>query len=128
MASSLVGRVYQIREVRVFECASEGDLFRTDQDTLGVIGTALEHDARLVVVPAARLSAEFFDLRTGRAGELVQKFVNYHLRLAVLGDVSVHTSQSRAFGDFVAESNRGQTVWFLARRDDLEKRLGSIAG
>ncbi len=129
MASSLVGRVYRIREVGVFECAAEGDPIRTEEDALILIGAAMEHDARFVVIPVARLAPEFFDLRTGVAGALVQKFVNYHLRLAVLGDVSGHTARSRAFADFVMESNRGRTAWFLADREDLERQLSrSTAG
>ena len=37
---------------------------------------------------AARLSPDFLRLSTGLAGDVLQKFVNYGLRVAIVGDVS----------------------------------------
>ena len=48
-----------------------------------MIGEAIEHRAGLVLIPVERLEDEFFRLRTRVAGEIVQKFVNYGLRLAI---------------------------------------------
>jgi hypothetical protein len=63
-------------------------------------------------------------LRTGVAGEMLQKFVNYGVKLAILGDVSGYTTASSALRDFIYESNRGETIWFVANRHELEQRLG----
>jgi hypothetical protein len=46
----------------------------------------------------------FFDLRAGVAGECAQKFVNYRVRLAVIGDISAHTERSEAVPALVAGS------------------------
>jgi hypothetical protein len=56
----------------------------------------------------------FFDLRTGLAGEFLQKVSNYRKRLIVLGDY--REISSKAFRDFVYESNRTGQVLFT---DDL---------
>jgi len=32
---------------------------------------------------------DFFDLSTGLAGEILQKFVNYHVKIAIVGDFSL---------------------------------------
>ena len=72
---------------------------------------------------AQRLGDAFFQLSTRVAGEAVQKFVNYGIRLAVVGDISAHVAASNALRDFVRESNRGRHVWFVDSLEELERRL-----
>lgn len=107
----------------VFLCPADGPPLRDGGDALEVIGAALGADAELVVLPVRRLTDDFFALRTGVAGEIAQKFVNYRLRLAVLGDISRHLAASSALRDFVRESNRGRQLWFLTDVDELDERL-----
>ena len=56
-------------------------------DALDLIGAAFL-GAEVVAVPASRLDDDFFSLGTRFAGEIMQKFVNYRLRLVVVGDIS----------------------------------------
>ncbi|MGC5021113.1 DUF4180 domain-containing protein [Micromonospora sp. DT47] len=107
----------------VLACAADGPKLCSAADATDVIGEALGYGADLVLLPVRRLAVEFFTLRTGVAGELVQKFVNYRLRLAVVGDVSPHVARSTALRDFVAEANRGDQLWFVATMAELEERL-----
>ena len=88
-----------------------------------LIAQALGEQADLVSLPASRLAEGFFDLRTGVAGEYAQKFVNYRVRLAVIGDISVHIQGSDALRAFVTESNRGRQLWFVPTQADLDDRL-----
>jgi len=113
--------------VRTVLCAPDGPRLRSDRDVIDLIGHALEHGAEMVVVPAQRLDDGFFTLRTGVAGEVIQKFVNYRLRLAIVGDISRHLQKSSALRDFVGESNRGRHVWFAPDLAALDARLESAA-
>lgn len=88
-----------------------------------LIGLAWQNDADLVVVSAARLPGGFFALRTGVLGTVAQKFSNYHLHMAVIGDIARHVEASSAFRDYVREANAGGTVWFLPDLETLETRL-----
>ena len=74
-------------------------------------------------MPVSRIAPAFFALATGVAGAVVQKFVNYRLRLVVVGDVSEHVAASTALRDFVREANRGGQTWFVADEAQLEARL-----
>jgi Domain of unknown function (DUF4180) len=103
----------------------EGPALRTLQDAVDVMGEAMAASATLVVVPISRLDPTFFQLRTGLAGEILQKFVNYRLKLVILGDYSQLALNSTSLRDFIRESNRGNAIWFLADRKNLEKRLES---
>jgi len=90
---------------------------------IDLIGDAWAAEATWVAIPAQRLGADFFTLRTGVAGEIVQKFVNYRLGLAVVGDISGYTAGSSSLRAFVAESNRGRQLWFTADAAEFEARL-----
>lgn len=110
--------------VPVLVLPPDGPQLQTERDVVDLIGAALEHNADLVLVPAERLTDDFFTLRTRLAGEFAQKFVNYRLRLAILGDISQHLARSEALRDFVAETNRGNQLWFVATSQELDQRLG----
>jgi hypothetical protein len=109
----------------VLHVPAEGAPLATGEDALDLVGQAWAAEATLVAVPAGRIGPSFFDLRSGDAGEFLQKFVNYRLRLAVLGDIAAHVAASDALRDFVRESNRGNHVWFLDSAAELAARLDS---
>ena len=54
----------------------------------------------------------FFDLKSGIAGERLQKFSTYRIRLAIVGDFSKYTSKS--LNDYIFESNKGRYINFLS--------------
>lgn len=95
----------------------------TSRAARDVIGDALTLGVDTVVVPVERFEPAFFDLRSGIAGDIVQAFVTYQLRLVVLGELPPVASSSRAFAAFVAESNRGPQTWFVADVPALDARL-----
>jgi hypothetical protein len=79
----------------------------------------------MIVLPADRLDPSFFELRSGFAGEVLQKMANYRFELAILGDTSAHVQASTAFRDFVREANHGDAVHFCADLDALMDRLAA---
>lgn len=59
---------------------------------------------------------DFFILSTGLAGEILQKFINYHVKAAFYGDYSHYTS--KPLKDFIYESNQGRDFFFVATREE----------
>ncbi|MBV8683896.1 MAG: DUF4180 domain-containing protein [Caulobacteraceae bacterium] len=78
------------------------------------------------MIPVSRIDDAFFQLRTRLAGGIVQKFVNYRLRLVVLGDISPWTDKSEALQDYVRESNRGRALWFVTDLAELESAAARL--
>lgn len=74
-----------------------------------------------MIIHAQTFDPSFFDLRSGLAGEVLQKVVNYRLRLAIVGDFSVY--ESKALRDFIFESNKGKTIAFVSTVDEAFKTL-----
>jgi hypothetical protein len=89
-------------------------------DGHALVECALSNEAEAIVVPTHRLPPAFFQLKTGVAGEILQKLTNYRIRVGVVGDVELFCEASEAFRDFVRESNRGRQVAF---QPDMERLL-----
>ena len=82
------------------------DIIITDsQAMLDLIATVgYEHDCDYIAIYKEALTEEFFKLSTGVAGEVLQKFINYRKKLAIIGDYSGYTS--KPLHDFICESNK----------------------
>ena len=75
-----------------------------------------ETNCNRIALNKAAISEDFFILSTGLAGEILQKFVNYHTKLAIYGDYSKYTS--KPLRDFIYESNKGNDVFFVKDKDE----------
>ncbi|MDU4698462.1 MAG: DUF4180 domain-containing protein [Paenibacillus sp.] len=82
------------------------------------IEACMEHNALRLIVYAEALSEDFFNLRTGLAGEILQKFVNFSLRAAIVA-VDGSLIQGR-MKELLAESNRGNTFRVFASQAEAE--------
>jgi hypothetical protein len=114
---------YDLHGVRVLQCAAEGARIRTARDATDLISKAWEARAKVLAIPVERLDADFFQLGTGVAGEIVQKFANYRMRVAIVGDISRSIDESKSLRDFVRETNRGDRLWFVANHDEIGEHL-----
>lgn len=107
----------------VFLCDAAGPRVTREADALDLIGGLWGLEVDWLVLPTARLGEDFLRLRTGLAGAVIQKFVTYQVRLAIVGDISAEVEASDALRDFVRESNAGRRVWFVPDLAALEARL-----
>ncbi len=97
-------------------------LLHSPEDVVDIIGTCFEHQARSVLLYAENLTERFFDLSSGEAGAILQKFRNYHIRLAVV--VSPGGSpQSDRFREMVAEERQGDDFRIFDDRSSAEAWL-----
>lgn len=77
-----------------------------------------------IILNKSAICEDFFHLSTKLAGEILQKFVNYTVKLAVVGDFSAYTSKS--WLDFVYESNKGKDLFFLPDEAQAVERLSHV--
>jgi Domain of unknown function (DUF4180) len=103
---------------KVAEILPGPDLITGPDDILDLMVSAGYQDCNKLIIHKKNLHQDFFDLRTGLAGEILQKFSNYRMKLAIVGDFS--GIKSRSFHDFVRESNKRGIISFV---DSLEKAL-----
>ncbi len=89
------------------------------QDALDLMVNA---GARRIILKEEHLNPAFFDLKTRLAGEILQKFVNYSVKLAIVGDFSKYSSKS--LRDFIYESNKSGPIFFVSTMDEARTKLG----
>jgi len=93
------------------------------QEVLDLMATAqYQGCSGAIVVYKESLGEGFFDLKTGFAGEVLQKFSNYRVQLAIVGNFSAY--KSKALRDFIYECNKGNLVFF---KGNLEEALEALA-
>ena len=107
----------------IVEVISAEIVINTPQDALELMVAAGEYDAQRIIIREQHLHADFFELRTGLAGEIAQKSVNYRFKLAVVG--SFEKYQSNSLQAFILECNRGNLLFFVA---DIESAITKLSG
>jgi len=102
--------------------ANKGDKITNAQDILDIMATS-QYNSNCIgmILYKENLDESFFDLKTGLAGEILQKFSNYRFKIAIVGDFSHYTSKS--LKDFIYECNKGNLVYF---KNDLDSALSAL--
>jgi len=95
------------------------------QSALDFIATVrYETGCDRIVLNKSAVCEDFFDLSTKLAGDVLQKFINYHMKVAFVGDFSVYTSKS--LKDFIYESNNGDHIFFLPDEKQAIEKLSLL--
>ena len=79
------------------------------------------HDCDYIILNKKALSDDFFELSTKIAGDVLQKIVNYGMKVAIIGDYSLY--DSKALSDFMFESNKGLYLFFVSTKEDAIEKL-----
>ena len=98
----------------------EGVVINNAQDFLELI---MNLPSDRIVFYKENFDESFFDLRSGLAGEILQKVSNYSRKLGIVGDYSRYAS--RSLNDFMFESNQGNKVMFVDSLDEALRRLSA---
>ena len=108
----MVIKTHHQEEKQVAEIVSDEIIIRSAEEALDLMGNLYYQGFDKIILYRDNLSPEFFDLENGMAGEILQKFSNYRMQLAVVGDFSGYTRKS--VRDFIYESNQGRQVNFVS--------------
>ena len=114
---------HQIADTKIAELISGVVIIRTTEEALDILGDLYYQGFDSMIIHEKNLTPEFFDLKNKMAGEILQKFSNYRVRLAIVGDFTRYTGKS--ITDFIRESNRGKHINFLASTSEAIKVLSN---
>ncbi|MBU2707064.1 DUF4180 domain-containing protein [Zooshikella marina] len=115
-------------DIEIIECGSSKiaklsseAVINSVQSATDLMGNADYQGASKIIVSEASLGPLFFDLKTGIAGEILQKASNYHKQLAIVGEFEKYNSN--ALKAFIIECNRGNHIFFMP---DLESAINKL--
>lgn len=112
---------HTLPDVQIAEVLSEELLVRNAADALDLLGNVYYQGFDCLILHKKNIIPDFFDLKNGMAGEILQKFSNYRVRLAIVGDFTPHLGKS--IRDFIFESNKGRQVAFVNTTEEALRRL-----
>ena len=105
----------------IAEVLAEQLIIHSTDAGLNLVGDLYFRGHDKVILHKKNISSEFFDLKTGVAGEILQKFSNYRVRLAIVGDFS--NIPSLSLRDFIFESNKRGYVNFVGTVEEALRKL-----
>ena len=113
--------ILEFEGVMIAEIISDQILIRETQDALDLMAEVRYLGSDKIILREKNLDPGFFDLKTRLAGEILQKFSNYRMQLAIVGEFSKY--QSKSLKDFIFESNRTGRISFVDSFEEARKRL-----
>lgn len=114
---------HTINNIRIAEVITDEVIIKTVEDGLDLLGNLYYQDFDKIILYQQNIIPDFFDLKNGIAGEILQKFSNYRVRLAIVGDFDQY--ESKSIKDFIYESNKGKHINFLNSKAEALKILSS---
>jgi hypothetical protein len=105
-------QTHNINDIEIAEITSDQIIIQNAEDALDLLGNVYYQGFDRMILHQKNITIDFFDLKNKMAGEILQKFSTYRVRLVIVGDFSGFTSKS--LKDFIYESNNGKQVNFVA--------------
>ena len=114
---------HTINNIQIAEIISDEVIINHAEDGLDLLGNLYYQGFDKIIIHEQNITPAFFDLKNGIAGEILQKFSNYRVSLAIIGDFSPY--QSKSIKDFIYESNKGKHINFLGSTAEALLRLAN---
>ncbi len=100
--------------IRAAKIKSEAILIHSLDDATQLLGDFYYQGFDKIILEEKHICPDFFDLKTKLAGEILQKFSNFKMKLAIVGDWQKYESSS--LQDFIFESNKGTLINFIEKK------------
>ena len=109
---------YSINNEKIVEIVSDEIIFNSVDEVIDLMGNIFHQGYKKMIIHEENINEDFFDLKTGLAGAILQKFVTYRFQLAIVGEFLY---DSKSLHDFIRECNEGNMINFVP---NIEKALG----
>jgi hypothetical protein len=111
----------EINDTLLAEIISDKIEIKNSQDAIDIMMNCVYQGAEKIIIRKENLIPDFFDLKTKIAGEILQKFSTYRVKLAIIGDFENITSKS--LKDFIHESNKAGNISFVNSLENAREIL-----
>ena len=113
--------ILEEKNIKIAEIKSNEIVINGPQDALDLMADAKYYGARSLILREKNFAPEFFDLSTKIAGEILLKFSNYRVKMAIIGEFEKYKSKS--LKSFIGESNRGNLIFFVPDRNTAISKI-----
>lgn len=114
-------QISKIKGINIAEIISDDIIIKNTQDALNLIAELNYHNSNKIIIHEKNIIPDFFNLKSGIAGDMLQKFSTYKVKLAIVGDYSKYSSNS--LKDFIYESNKYRQINFVNSVEEAKEKL-----
>ena len=109
-------KIHTIDNRKIAEIISDDIVLQTVEDALDLIGNMSYQGFDKLIIHEENMISDFFVLKNKIAGNILQKFSQYSMPLAIIGDFEKY--ESKSLNDFIFESNKGRQINFVTTIED----------
>lgn len=113
--------IHQVNNTTIAEITAQEIIIKNASDGLDLLGNMYYQGFDKIIIYEININNDFFDLKNGIAGEILQKFSNYRIKLAIIGDFTSYSSKS--LNDFMLESNKFGHINFVRTLSEAIEKL-----
>jgi hypothetical protein len=103
----------------IVEITDNNFSIKNTDDLDDIFNIFFTNNCSTIILKKENITSEFFNLSSGLAGEILQKFSNYRKKMAIVGDYSA--IKSKALKDFIYESNKTKQIIFVNSTEEAFK-------
>jgi hypothetical protein len=101
---------------RIGEAAADSPSLGAEFSAMDLVEVCFNNRVKRVLLSASNLGSTFFDLKSRMAGEALEKWRQYRLRVAVV--LPPDTETSTKFRELMTEENKRSYIHFCATRNE----------
>ena len=109
-------KIHTIDNRKIAEIISDDTVLQTVEDAVDLIGNMSYQGFDKLIIHEENMIPDFFELKNKIAGNILQKFSQYSMPLAIIGDFEKY--ESKSLNDFIFESNKGNQINFVITIED----------
>ena len=109
-------KIHTIDDRKIAEIISDNIVLQTVEDAVDLIGNMSYQGFDKLIIHEENMISDFFELKNKIAGNILQKFSQYSMPLAIIGDFEKY--ESKSLNDFIFESNKGNQINFVTTIED----------
>ena len=109
-------KIHTIDDRKIAEIISDDIVLQTVEDAVDLIGNMSYQGFDKLIIHEENIIPDFFELKNKIAGNILQKFSQYSMPLAIIGDFEKY--ESKSLNDFIFESNKGKQINFVTTVED----------
>ncbi|QMW04255.1 DUF4180 domain-containing protein [Spirosoma foliorum] len=113
---------HQQNDLKIAEVISRDILIKNIDDGKDLAANLYYQGFDNVIIHNKSIAPDFFDLKTKVAGEILQTFSNFRIKLAIVGDFTTYASKS--LNDFIFESNKMGRINFVSSIEEAVSKFG----
>ncbi|PJI08166.1 MULTISPECIES: DUF4180 domain-containing protein [Clostridium] len=117
-------RVVNKNNIKYIKFVSKSWKLSSEKDVVDCISVCMENNIYTIMFSSSALSEDFFKLKTRLAGMALQKFINYHIKVAVI--IQDEERYNDRFKEMIMEANKGNNFRTFKNIEDAEIWISKV--